>query len=430
MELRGDLALATMLLLYLLSVVVIAVVGGVLPALLGAVASFLLANWFLTQPLNTFKVSSRDSIIELLVFLLVALAVSITVDVAARRRVAAARGAMEAALLSRFTGAPVVEVSPEAVLEQVRAVSGLVTVAIVDRSQRPAEVVTQVGDPVDGQPAVQVPAGPGLELLGWGVTPAPADRRLIAALAQAAGRVVEGRRLSDEAALVRELAAIDRLRSALLAAVGHELRTPLAGAKAAVSSLRQPDIDWTAEEREGLLMTIEESTDRLTDLIANLLDLSRLQAGALSVQSEPVALDEVTARSLRDARHHHVQNQVSDALPLVLADAGLLERVLVNLVDNAQRVSPVGSTVQVTAEQVEEHCVALRVVDHGPGLPESAWDRLFVPFQRLDDRSTTTGLGLGLAIAQGFVEAMNGTIEPSTTRGGGLTMTVTLPVAT
>lgn len=430
MELRGDLALATMLLLYLLAVVVIAVVGGVLPALLGAVASFLLANWFLTQPLNTFKVSSRDSIIELLVFLLVALAVSITVDVAARRRVAAARGAMESDLLSRFTGAPVVQVSPDAVLEQVRAVSGLVAVAIVDLAQTPAEVVTQVGDPGDGEPAVRVPAGPGLEVLGWGVAPASADRRLVGALAQAAGRVVEGRRLSDEAALGRELAAIDRLRSALLAAVGHELRTPLAGAKAAVSSLRQSDIDWTAEEREGLLMTIEESTDRLTDLIANLLDLSRLQAGALSVQSEPVALDEVTARSLRDARHQQVQNRVPDALPLVLADAGLLERVLVNLVDNAQRVSPVGSTVQVTAELVEEHCVALRVVDHGPGLPESAWDRLFVPFQRLDDRSTTTGLGLGLAIAQGFVEAMNGTIKPSTTRGGGLTMTVTLPVAT
>lgn len=336
-EFRGALALASMLLLYLLAVVVIAVVGGILPAVLAAVVSFLLANWFLTPPFHTLKVASRDSVIELGVFLLVALAVSITVDVAARRRMAAVRGAMEAERLER--------------------------------------------------------------------------------------------RLADEAARARELATVDRLRSALLAAVGHELRTPLAGAKAAVSSLRQQDITWTADERDGLLLTIEESTDRLAELIANLLDLSRLQAGAVSVQPVPVSVDEIVASALTDARHRHVENRVPDELPLVVADPGLLERVLVNLVDNAQRFSPPGKAVVVTAEVHDSGSVALRVADHGPGVPEGRWDRLFVPFQRLDDRSTTTGLGLGLAIAQGFVEAMDGTIEPSATPGGGLTMTVTLPVA-
>lgn len=257
-----------------------------------------------------------------------------------------------------------------------------------------------------------------------------------------AGRAEEGRRLVDEAARGRELAEVDRLRSALLAAVGHDLRTPLAAAKAATSTLLSADIVLPPIDRRELLVTVDEAVNRLTDLIANLLDLSRLQAGALQPQLRPVGMDEVVARALL-AHRGDLHVVVRDDLPLVSADPGLLERVVANLVDNAVRQAPAGQPIEIRAVEavtigptgpgehsgsVETAAVALHVIDHGPGVPEHKWKHLFVPFQRLDD-SSGDGLGLGLAIAHGFTHAMDGTLIPSETPGGGLTMTVTLPIA-
>jgi K+-sensing histidine kinase KdpD len=427
-ELRDSLALATTLLLYLLAVVVTAVVGGVVPAVLGAVVSLVLANWFLTPPYNTLAVASRDSLIELVVFLFVAVAVSATVEIGARRRVSALRSRLEADLLSRFAGQPVAHMPADEVLDQIRGVFGMTSMAVTETHDDVDREVVRVGPEAHQAPVIEVAAGPGLRLLGWGPGLFAEDRRLLGSLAQAAGRAVEGQRLAEEAAKARELAAIDRLRSALLAAVGHELRTPLAGAKAAVSSLRQHDISWTPDEQEELLATIEESTDRLADLIADLLDLSRLQAGAVSVNLAPVALDEIVYLALAGSRDHHdVVNEISDDLPLVMADAGLLERVIANLVENATRFARPGLPARLVADAANGE-VRLSVVDRGPGVPPERWDRMFVPFQRLDDR-TTGGLGLGLAIARGFTEAMQGRLQPSTTPGGGLTMTLALPVA-
>ena len=216
----------------------------------------------------------------------------------------------------------------------------------------------------------------------------------------------------------------------------------MAGIKAAVSSLRQGDVSWTAAERDELLRTVEESTDRLTAVISNLLAMSRVQAGAMSVHPAPVALDEVVGRALLQ-NPHRVQVDVPEDLPLVLADAGLLERVVANLIDNAVRHSPDGRPVEVHAEVVAEPrtgegdgarrgrpaLARLHIVDHGPGIPSAQLDAVFAPFQRLGDQDAATGLGLGLAIARGFTEAMSGELVPSTTPGGGLTMTVSLPVA-
>ncbi len=312
---RGDLTLGSVLLLYLLATVVISVVGGLVAGLIAAVASFALANFFLTPPYHTLAVDDRDSVIELVVFLLVAVTVSGLVDLAARRQAAA-----------------------------------------------------------------------------------------------------------------RELDEVDRLRAALLAAVGHDLRTPLAEIKAAVTTLQLPDVQLTAEDRFELLASIEHSTDWLSDLIANLLDLSRLQAGALSMDRQPVALDEVVARALIDRRFADVANEVADDLPMAYADAGLLERVIANLLDNAHRHSPAERPVEVSA-RVDPAELRLAVIDHGPGVREEDWARIFVPFQRLDDRSTDISVGLGLAIARGFTDAMGGSLVPARTPGGGLTMTVTLPRA-
>jgi two-component system sensor histidine kinase KdpD len=229
--------------------------------------------------------------------------------------------------------------------------------------------------------------------------------------------------LASQEARARELLEIDRLRAALLGAVGHDLRTPLAGIKAAISSLRQPDVAWAADDEAELLATVEESTDRLSELVENLLSLSRLQAGALSVTLRPVPLDAVVAQALLHSRTGQaaVEVDVPDDLPLAYADPGLLERVIANLVGNATKASGyVLLRGRDTGGRIE-----LRVVDRGPGVPAADRERMFTPFQRLDDHGTD-GLGLGLAIARGFTEAMGGTLTPSDTPGGGLTMTVTV----
>ena len=421
---RGDLALGSVLLLYLLAVVAISVVGGLVAGVATAIGSFLLANFFLTPPYHTLVVESGDSIITLLVFLVVAVTVSVLVDVAARRQAAAARSEAEADMLGRAVSEPLTQRSPEDVLAEVATTFGLTSVALVEGERQ--TVLARVGPDSRDPVTLKVPAGGDRLLIGAGRELFAEDRRFLGNLAHAAGRAVDVRALTGEAERARILAEVDTVRTALLAAVGHDLRTPLAGIKAAVTTLRQPDVDLAASDRSELLAAIEHSTDRLTDLIANLLDLSRLEAGAVSINVEAVSLDEVISRVLIDRRLHTVVNRVADNLPLVAADAGLLERIVANLVDNAHRHAPPGSPVIIDAETAGD-VVRLAVVDHGPGVAETEWARMFVPFQRLDDRGTDTGVGLGLAIARGFANAMGGTLEPGHTPGGGLTMTLTLP---
>ncbi|HEY9473376.1 MAG TPA: ATP-binding protein, partial [Mycobacteriales bacterium] len=228
----------------------------------------------------------------------------------------------------------------------------------------------------------------------------------------------------------RPLAEADRVRTALLAAVGHDLRTPLASAKAAVASLRSSDIAWNEHQRAELLATAEESLDRLTRLVENLLDMSRLQAGALSVFSCPVALDEVVPTALNQVPGgNQVAVNIEDSLPEVQADPGLLERVIANLVANALRFSAPNQPPVLTASALDDR-VELRVVDRGPGMPENQREQMFVPFQRQGDRDNTVGVGLGLALSRGLTEAMGGTLTVEDTPGGGLTMVVALPPAT
>ena len=234
-------------------------------------------------------------------------------------------------------------------------------------------------------------------------------------------------RRSEAAAAAAEVEAADRLRTALLAAVGHDLRTPLAAAKAAVSGLRSHDIHLDEQDRQDLLATADASVDRLTGLVENLLDMSRLQAGAMPVHLRSVPVEDVVIRALDDlgVQPRGVVLDIEEGLPPVLVDPGLLERVVVNLVANAQRYSPAGEPPVVSAAYVHD-AVVLQVVDRGPGIPAADHERVFQPFQRLGDTDPSTGTGLGLALARGLVEAMAGTVTPQETRGGGLTMTVTL----
>lgn len=236
---------------------------------------------------------------------------------------------------------------------------------------------------------------------------------------------------SQAAAEAKALAAGNQMRTALLAAVGHDLRTPLAVAKASVSGLRSADAGLSPEDRTELVEVADESLDRLAELVDNLLDMSRLNAGALTLTLSPTALDEVVARSLDDLGQAAVLVDVAltDDVPQVLADGGLLERVFANLLTNAVRYSPPGRRISVVAAS-GEGMVEIRVVDHGPGIPVGDRDRVFLPFQRLGDTDNTTGIGLGLALSRGLVEAMNGTLEPEETPGGGLTLVLRLAMVT
>jgi two-component system sensor histidine kinase KdpD len=226
------------------------------------------------------------------------------------------------------------------------------------------------------------------------------------------------------------LAEADRMRTALLAAVSHDLRTPLASAKAAVDSLSSSEVDFDETDRAELLATAAESLDRLNRLVENLLDMSRLQAGVLGVAPRPMGFEEVVPHALDELGEgaRGVRIRIPADLPAVAADPGLLERVLVNVIGNALRHSRAARPPQVSAS-AHDGRVELRIIDHGPGIPEADWDRVFLPFQRLGDRSNDTGVGLGLAQARGLSEAMDGTLTPEATPGGGLTMVLSLPTA-
>jgi two-component system sensor histidine kinase KdpD len=263
-----------------------------------------------------------------------------------------------------------------------------------------------------------------LRVTGQDATATPA---LLAGFAAQAAAALDRERLRTQAAQAEALAEGNRMRTALLAAVSHDLRTPLASIKASVSSLRQTDVTWSADDEAELLATIEQNADRLDALIGNLLDMSRLHTGSLQPFLRPTAIDEVAPVALHGLDDSaRLQMAVPDGFPLVLADPGLLERVLANLFSNALRHSPAAKPPELHA-QLAGDTVLLEVVDHGQGVPDEQKERIFEPFARIDDR--TLGVGLGLAVAKGFAEAMGGGIAARDTPGGGLTVLVVLPAA-
>jgi len=242
--------------------------------------------------------------------------------------------------------------------------------------------------------------------------------------------VDQSARRQEEMVRAASLEAADRVRAALLTAVGHDLRTPLAAAKASISGLLADDISLSSADRRELLEGADASVDRLSSLVKNLLDLSRVQAGAMPVVLRPTALEDVVARALDDIdlRGHRVRVDVPADLPEAYADAALLQRVIANLLANAAHFSPPAAPPTVSA-RAHDGRIELRVIDQGPGIPPTDRDNVFRPFQRLGDTTNSDGLGLGLALARGLAEAMHGAIVPEETPGGGLTMVVSLGAA-
>jgi two-component system sensor histidine kinase KdpD len=257
------------------------------------------------------------------------------------------------------------------------------------------------------------------------------DRRLLTAFVAQLRLAREQGRLQDRAASAEQLAEANELRTALLAAVSHDLRTPLASIKASATSLLSDDVTWSPDAVKGFCQTISTESDRLNTLVGNLLDMSRLQTGALHLAVGPVGLEEITFAALaslsRDASK--VKVDVPESLPRVEADPALLERAVANLVDNALNWSPQDQPVRVEAG-VAGSRMDLRVVDRGPGIPADQRQAVFQPFQRLGDGGSATweGVGLGLAVAKGFVEAMGGELTLEDTPGGGVTAVISLLV--
>jgi two-component system, OmpR family, sensor histidine kinase KdpD len=422
--------------LFFVGVLVVALLGGMIPAAVSAVLSGLLLNYFLVDPRHTFTIAEPDSAITVVVLLAVAVAVAALVDGAAKRAREATQASREAELLALFAGSVLRGADLDTLLERVRetyaqrAVSVLRVVADEDR------IVACVGD----DPCVTVDSADTAIEVGddefWmlmaGRRLAARDRRVLTAVAKQAASLVKQRELTAEASKAEAIARADELRRSLLSAVSHDLRTPLAAAKAAVSSLRSDDVEFSAEDTAELLATVEESIDQLTALVGNLLDSSRLAAGVIAPNLHRVYLEETVQRALIGISKHstgfrsvaldRVKVEVGDAV--AMADGGLLERVLANVIDNALRYAS-ESPVRVTASTVGGR-VLIAVIDEGSGIPRGAAEQLFAPFQRLGDQDTSSGVGLGLSVAKGFVDAMGGTIQATDTPGGGLTVLIEL----
>lgn len=424
---RPAVNLTTVLLLYLLANVAIAVVGGATASALGTVAAtILIAVWLLP---GDDSLASDFEALALGGFLAAGLTASGLVAINDRMQSRADRYDAEAQLLVRLVDQPAAGDWVRVMLDQVLTTYRLTSVGLVHQAPAGAwSAIAAVGDRAswpDGSGDITEPVGSQMRLVGNGPAIKQRDRRLLTSYAAGLARAVETERLAEAVAESREHLVASALRAALLTAIGHELRTPLAGVKAAVSSLRQDHVSWTPEQSAELLATIEESADRLDEVIANLIDMTRVRS-SIGVKLEPVALYEVVDLAVASSPAGGVEVSVSDTLPFVTADRGLLERVLVNLVANAIRYSPAGEPVQVTAV-AERRAVHLSVRDHGPGVMAADQERMFEQFVQLGEHPT--GLGLGLAICRAFTDAIGATLIPSDTAGGGLTMTITLPVS-
>ncbi len=432
--LREDVSLPSVLLLFLLLVVSVATVGGLAPALVAALVGFLVVNRLFTPPIHEWTIAEAENLLALLVFLVVAGVVSALVAAAARRTAEARRAAAEASTLAGLAGTVASPDPLPVLIDHLRHTFGLGGAALLRKVDDAWQVEASSGIDVPLTPADadQVrPLAGDLVLALRGSDLAAEDRRVLNAFVAQLAAAIDRRRVGAQAAEAAALAEANELRSALLQAVSHDLRTPLSGIKASASSLRQPDIVWSDADRDEFLRTIEDETDRLTALVGNLLDMSRIQAGAVAPVPRPVGLEEVVPAAVAGLgpRGHAVAVDVPETLPPVAADPAMLERVVANLVENAVAHSPDGSPVRVEAGEVGG-VVLIRVIDRGRGIDPAERERVFRPFQRMDDSpSHGAGVGLGLAVARGFTRAMGGELTIDDTPGGGTTMVIELKVA-
>ena len=433
--LSEPLALHNVLLLYLLGAVLVGSLGGVLPALTTALAGFLLANWFFSQPIHTLAIADPEHLVSLSVFLVVALAVGLLVGLSTRRSAEArrARAQAEALATNISPGHPVFGSDEQGLVRRITDVFSLRAVSVLRRTGNSWEPVAWAGDrelrtPEEGSEVIDLTADTILVLLDGSLT--ADDRMVLRAFAAQITQAIQREELEREAQAAEAMAATDRLRTALLDAVSHDLRTPLATIKASLTSLLETGVAWSPDETRSFLSAAVEETERLNRMVGRLLDASRLQAGAVHVFFRPVGLDEVVSAAIRSLGKgpERVIVDISESLPQVQTDPDLLERVVANLVENALTWSPGQQTVRVSAGQVAGR-VDLRISDRGPGIPPEARETAFQPFRRLGDAPNKEGVGLGLAVSRGLLEAMGTELTIEDTPGGGTTLVIEFKVA-
>jgi two-component system sensor histidine kinase KdpD len=429
--LSDRLGLHNVLLLYLLAAVLIGVIGGVLPAVATALAGFLLANWYFTQPVHTLIVGDPDHLVSLFVFLVVALAVGLLVGLSTRRSAEAVRARAQAEALASNVSTEGQD--DQGLVSRIRDVFSLPAVSVLRRTGTGWEALAWAGDrelksPQEGSEVIDLTPETVLVLLDGKLT--ADDRMVLRAFAAQIVQAMEREELERDAQAAAALVATDRLRTALLGAVSHDLRTPLATIKASLTSLLETGVAWSPSETRSFLKEAVDQAERLNRMVGRLLDASRLQAGAMHVFFRPVGLDEVMSSALSSLGHtsERVAVDISESLPPVQTDPDLLERAVANLVENAVTWSDDGQTVRVTAEEVGGR-IDLRIIDQGPGIPLEARELVFQPFQRLGDASHREGVGLGLAVSRGLLEAMGNGLTIEDTPGGGTTMVIDFKVA-
>ncbi|GAA3065717.1 DUF4118 domain-containing protein [Pseudonocardia yunnanensis] len=434
--LQGVLGMPSDVVMFFLATVLVAMVGGLGPALLAAVLGGIMLNFFLTPPLYSLTIGETENLVTVLAMMVVGALVAIVVDRAARRAQQAARARAEGALLASFARTVLTRTEPlPRLLEKVREAFGLHSVAILEcTGPDDWRCVTSSGrngcmTPEEADVDVEVEEN--LHLVGSGRSLAAADRRLLEVVGSQALLALRSQRASADAEESRSRAEATEPHSALLSAVGHDLRSPLTSIKAATGSLLDPHLELPRADQRDLMTTIDESADRLTGLVDNLLDSSRLASGAVTPLLTAVGYYEAASRALVGLKGMgRVKVDIDETLPDVLADPGLLDRVVANVVDNALRYA--GDAPIVLRASAHARRVELRIADSGPGVPKKSRDALFAPFKRLggawpSDRDGATGVGLGLSVARGLTTIMGGTLTAEDTPGGGLTVVVSLP---
>jgi two-component system sensor histidine kinase KdpD len=426
-SLRSDESITSDVLAYQLLVVVVALVGGLWPALFAAVLSGVTLDFFFIEPLYTAAIDDPLHALAIVLYVVNAVLVSVVVDRAARRSRAASRSAAESQLLATTAGGVLRgEDALQALVSRAREAFGLAGVRLV----ADGEVLASDGEPTRGERSDEVAVGERAVLELHGRTLDASERRLLAVIATQLDAALERRSLEAAAREAEPIAEADRVRSALLSAVSHDLRRPLASAITSVGALRSTDVPLSDDEQTELLATAGESLESLAALVSNLLDVSRLQAGVLAVVLADVDVHDVVIAALDELGlgPAAVELDLDSDLPPVSADPGLLQRVVVNVLANAVRFSPAGRRVRIATSAFADS-VELRIVDHGPGVAPERRSEIFLPFQRLGDTDNLTGVGLGLALSRGLMEGMGGTLEAEDTPGGGLTMVVSLVIA-
>lgn len=424
---RGDVALENVLLVYLSIAAAVAWIGGLWPALMAAIVGFILGNYLFTPPYRTWSIADGNDLFALAAFMFLAGLIGLLVGSSARRSAEAATAKAEAETLAGLIGAGG-EGSAAKLIERLQVALDARGVSLLVPGPGKVETMAAAGcdPPSTVEEASRVaPVGEAAVAIS-GVPLDPVDERLLAATVTELGAVIDRAELAKHAAEVDALGRANELRTALLRAVSHDLRSPLSAIQASVTSLLQDDVEWPPEEERRFLDAISEETERLNRVVSDLLDAGRLQAHAIQVRPRPAGVEEVVSVVATTFRSQATRLgvDVDETLPDVTTDPALLERIVENLVRNALDHSPPETPVRITAGLVGDH-VDLNVIDRGPGIEPHMRQQIFEPFRTLDD-GHVAGVGLGLAVARGLADALGHELIVDDTPGGGTTMILSL----